>query len=173
MGRFDELMQLDTKQTAPAPPPVSAFPKLPSQTKKTFEQTKQQATPTHKKRDTMIPRYRDTTIPRHHETRVSSNHDTAVSSVDDEMIEEVRQAVRQVGKEPATQRLSLEEKQAIRSIEFTYGQRGIITSGNEILRIATNYMLQDYKKKRGAEHLGTSHQEPQFMIPLVIGPELR
>ncbi len=146
MGRFDELMQLDTKQTAPAPPPVSALPKLPSQTKKTNEQTEQQATPTQKQGNTTVLRYRDTTIPRNRGTKVSGNHDTAVSSVDDEMIEEVRKAVRQVGKEPATQRLSLEEKQALRSIEFTYGKRGIITSGNEILRIATNYMLQDYQK---------------------------
>ncbi len=69
-----------------------------------------------------------------------------VSQGDNGMIEEVRRAVKQVGKEPATQRLTLEEKQTLRSIEFTYGQQGIITSGNEILRIATNYILQDYQK---------------------------
>ena len=79
----------------------------------------------------MTPRYRDTTIPKHHDTEVPSNHDTVVSPGDDGMIEEVRRAVKQVGKEPATQRLTLEEKQTLRSIEFTYGQQGIITSGND------------------------------------------
>jgi hypothetical protein len=102
--------------------------------------------PRGKTNDTVIPRYHDTTIPKHHDTEAPSNHDTAVSPGDDGMIEEVRRAVKQVGKEPATQRLTLEEKQTLRSIEFTYGQQGIVTSGNEILRIATNYILRDYQK---------------------------
>ena len=106
----------------------------------------EQNEPRGKTNDTVIPRYHDTTIPKHHDTTVSSNHDTMVSPGDDGMIEEVRRAVKQVGKEPATQRLTLEEKQTLRSIEFTYGQQGIITSGNEILRIATNYILRDYQK---------------------------
>ena len=105
----------------------------------------EQNKPRGKTNDTMIPWYHDTTIPKHHDTTVSSNHDTTVSQ-GDEMIEAVRRAVKQVGKEPATQRLTLEEKQTLRSIEFTYGQQGIITSGNEILRIATNYILLDYRK---------------------------
>lgn len=106
----------------------------------------EQNKPTDKTNDTVIPRYHDTMIPQHHDTVVLSNHDTLVSQGDDGMIEEVRKAVKQVGKEPATQRLTLEEKQTLRSIEFTYGQQGIITSGNEILRIATNYILLDYQK---------------------------
>ncbi len=106
----------------------------------------EQNKPRGKTTDTVIPRYHDTTIPKHHDTTVSSNHDTMVSQGDDGIIEEVRRAVKQVGKEPATQRLTLEEKQTLRSIEFTYGQQGIITSGNEILRIATNYILRDYQK---------------------------
>src|SRR5579864_5101204 len=106
----------------------------------------EQNKPRGKTNDTVIPRYHDTTIPEHHDTTVPSNHDTMVSPGDDGMIEEVRRAVKQVGKEPATQRLTLEEKQTLRSIEFTYGQQGFITSGNEILRIATNYILRDYQK---------------------------
>src|SRR5579864_4687425 len=106
----------------------------------------EQKEPRSKTNDTVIPRYHDTTIPKHHDTAVPNNHDTTVSPGDDGMIEEVRRAVKQVGKEPATQRLTLEEKQTLRSIEFTYGQQGFITSGNEILRIATNYILRDYQK---------------------------
>ncbi len=62
------------------------------------------------------------------------------------MLEEVRKAVKQVGKEAATQRLTLEEKQLLADIEYSYKRQGIRTSGNEIMRIATNYMIRDYRK---------------------------
>ncbi len=96
------------------------------------------------------PKTHDTVIPRYHETNVDttipSNHDTMVPTTEDEMLEAVRKAVKQVGKEAATQRLTLEEKNALKAIEFTYGQQGIITSGNEIIRIGMNYALKDYQK---------------------------
>ena len=60
------------------------------------------------------------------------------------MIEAVRKAVKHIGKEPATQRLTLEEKQALDEIEYRYKRQGIKTSGNEIIRIATNYLVRDY-----------------------------
>ncbi len=88
------------------------------------------------------PRYQDTNI----DTMIPSNHDTMIPINEEDMIEEVRKAVKQIGKEPATQRLTLEEKKALRAIEFTYGQQGIMTSGNEIMRIATNYIVRDYQK---------------------------
>src|SRR6266487_3935708 len=65
---------------------------------------------------------------------VSRYRDTVIPVSEEGMIEAVRKAVKQTGKEPATQRLTLEEKQALRSIEFTYAQQGIMTSGNEIIR---------------------------------------
>ncbi len=83
--------------------------------------------------DTMV----DTTIPRHRDTTVPS---------EDELLEAVRRAVKQIGKEAATQRLTLEEKKALRAIEFTYAQQGIMTSSNEIIRIGMNYLLQDYQR---------------------------
>jgi hypothetical protein len=30
-------------------------------------------------------------------------------------------------------------------IEYTYRRQGIRTSGNEIIRIATNYLIEEYK----------------------------
>ena len=62
------------------------------------------------------------------------------------MIEAVRKAVKQIGKEPATQRLTLAEKQALDEIEYRYKRQGIKTSGNEIIRIATNYLVRDYRQ---------------------------
>src|SRR6266699_2791529 len=84
--------------------------------------------------DAVIPRYPETS----HGTMIPSNHDTTVPVSDEGMIEAVRKAVKQIGKEPATQRLTLEEKQALDDIEYSYKRQGIKTSGNEILRIATN-----------------------------------
>ncbi len=69
-----------------------------------------------------------------------------IPATDEEVLETVRKAVKQIGKEPATQRLTLEEKKALRAIEFTYAQQGIMTSGNEIIRIGMNFILQDFQK---------------------------
>ena len=77
---------------------------------------------------------------------IPRNHDTTLSLSEDEILEAVRKAVKQVGKEAATQRLTLEEKQALADIEYSYQRQGIRTSGNEIMRIATNYIIRDYRK---------------------------
>jgi hypothetical protein len=92
--------------------------------------------------DTVIPRYHDTK----HDTTISRHHDTMKPSSEEELLEAVRKAVKQVGKEAATQRLTLEEKQALADIEYSYKRQGIKTSGNEIMRIATNYIVKDYLK---------------------------
>jgi hypothetical protein len=83
---------------------------------------------------TTQPRYRDTTTPRHHDTTVSS------------MVEAVRRAVKQVGKEAATHRFTAEEKRVIADIIYTYGRHGYKTSENEIARIAINWLLWDYEQ---------------------------
>jgi len=92
--------------------------------------------------DTVIPRHHDTK----HDTTVSINHDTMTSMDEEDILETVRKAVKQVGKEAATQRLTLEEKQALADIEYSYKRQGMKTSGNEIMRIATNYIVKDYQK---------------------------
>jgi len=91
--------------------------------------------------DTTTPRYHDTK----HDTMIPSNHDTVASVEETDILEGVRKAVRQFGKEPATQRLTLEEKQALADIEYSYKRQGIRTSGNEIIRIAANYIVREYQ----------------------------
>jgi hypothetical protein len=88
----------------------------------------------------------DTMVSRYHETMIPSNRDTTIPLSEEDMIEAVRKAVKQIGKEPATQRLTLEEKQALDDIEYSYKRQGIKTSGNEIIRIATNYIVRDYQE---------------------------
>src|SRR5438094_8198837 len=88
--------------------------KTPSPTPLPYEHPQEQ----HNTPDTVIPRHHDTKV----DTTIPSNRDTAIPQTEDEMLEAVRKAVKQIGKEPATQRLTLEEKQALRAIEYTYEQ---------------------------------------------------
>src|ERR1700730_11053917 len=88
----------------------------------------------------------DTVIPRHHEPMIPTTHDTMIPKGEDEVIEAVRKAVKHIGKEGATQRLTLEEKQALADIEYSYKRQGMRTSGNEIIRIALNCAVEDYRK---------------------------
>src|SRR5258708_24145 len=64
--------------------------------------------------DTVIPRHHDTMTPRYHDTTIP------VDSSEGEMVEHVRKIVKQVGKEPATQRLTMNEKQDLAEIEYIY-----------------------------------------------------
>jgi hypothetical protein len=91
--------------------------------------------------DTVIPRYHETM----NDTMIPSNHDAMVPKKEDEVLETVRKAVKQLGREPATQRLTIEEKQALRDIEYTYSSQSIQTSSNEIIRISLNFVLADYR----------------------------
>lgn len=80
----------------------------------------------------MTPRHRDTTRP-------------AVPS-DRARVEAIRKAVRQLGKEDATYRFTLEEKKGLAGIVYTYQSTGIKTSQNEITRIGVNWLLEDYRE---------------------------
>ena len=80
----------------------------------------------------MTPRHRDTTTPSRQE--------------DEAVVETIRKAVRQLGKEDATYRFTAEEKKALADIVYSYGSGGIRTSQNEITRIAINWLLEDYRE---------------------------
>ena len=60
--------------------------------------------------------------------------------------------MKQIGKEAATHRFTLDEKNQLADIEYTYKRQGIRTSENEITRIAINYFIEDYRKN-GEESL--------------------
>jgi PBP1b-binding outer membrane lipoprotein LpoB len=88
----------------------------------------------------------DTMIPRHHATTVSGNHATTTLLQDTDIFEVVRKAVKQIGKEAATHRFTLEEKNLLTDIEYTYKRGGVRTSENEITRIAINYIIEEYRQ---------------------------
>src|SRR5512147_838163 len=102
------------------------------------------------KQETAKPPKPDTVIPRHHDTAAStmppSNQDTTGAHAEDDILDVVRRAVRQIGKEAATHRFTLDEKTSLADIEYTYRRHGIRTSENEITRIAINYFIEDYRK---------------------------
>ncbi len=125
---------------SPTPQPVVDEPK-PKEIKEPFQAPQKEVS-----NDTMIPRYHDTVKPLH--------HDTTVPFAEEDMIEVIRKAVKQIGKEPATQRLTLEEKQQLKDIEYAYGRQGIKTTGNEIIRIATNFIVLDFQKNGENSILG-------------------
>ena len=87
----------------------------------------------------------DTVIPRHHDTMQPRNHEITTPAEDETIEEKVRKAVKQMGKEAATHRFTLDEKNALADIEYRYKRQGIRTSENEITRIAMNYFVEDYK----------------------------
>jgi hypothetical protein len=96
------------------------------------------------------PQATDTMIPRHHDTTVSTmqprHHDTTIPQDEDDILDVVRKAVKQIGKEAATHRFTIDEKNLLADIEYTYKRQGLRTSENEITRIAINYFIQDYRK---------------------------
>ncbi len=80
----------------------------------------------------------DTTMPRH--------RGAMTPDIDETMVETIRRAVRVVGKESATHRITKEERDLLAEIIYTYGRQGIRTSVNEIARIGINYLCRDYQE---------------------------
>lgn len=71
---------------------------------------------------------------------------TAVSPLTEqaERIETIRKAVKQLGKEATFSRLTEDEKRSLGEVVYTYKRSGIRTSENEVVRIAVNWLLEDY-----------------------------
>jgi hypothetical protein len=82
----------------------------------------------------------------HRGVTTPSNHATTVSRYHDAIIETVRKAVKELGKEAATHRFTIEEKKAVADIIYAYKNQGTRTSENEITRIAVNFIVDDYRE---------------------------
>ena len=103
---------------------------------------------TNRKKKTLLSkkvRNRDVMTSRNHEVTMSLHHDVIPPGSED-IISQLRSIVKQIGKEPTTCRLTTEEKNLLKDVEYEYRKRGITTSGNEILRIAMNFLVDDYKE---------------------------
>ena len=98
---------------------------------------------------------RDTVVSRHHDTKTPQTSTTppppsAASPLPyaQQTIEKLRTAVKQLGKEAATHRFTVEEKRALKTIAYEYANKDIVTSENEITRIAVNFLLDDYRMNK-------------------------
>jgi hypothetical protein len=120
-------------KSVPAEPIVTANPEKPKKEKVT------------KIKESMVSSNHDTVIPRHHGTMTPRYHDTTTPNIHGVTIELVRKAVKEFGKEAATHRFTEAEKKEIADLIYTYKNRGIKTSENEIARIAVNFVVEDYK----------------------------
>ena len=92
------------------------------------------------------PAKQSTTQPANRESVGLRAHETAVARDDAGLVETVRKAVRQLGKEESSYRFTAEEKQALADIVYTYGAAGIRTTQNEITRIGINSLVEDYRR---------------------------
>ncbi len=63
------------------------------------------------------------------------------------VVAQIQRSVQQVGSKPITGRLTAEEKQALDEFLYTIKQAGIITSGNEVARIALQLVIEDYRRR--------------------------
>jgi uncharacterized protein YaaQ len=75
-----------------------------------------------------------------------SNHASMQTGMQESIIEIIRKAVKDAGKESATYRFTPEEKKALLELTFTYKVQGFKTSENELTRIAINFILEDHKQ---------------------------
>jgi hypothetical protein len=149
---YDKLLQktmAESQQTREPEKPVSPpehelTSEKPNSTIDTPAKTTSMAPKTTQKK-TEQPK-RDTSTPRYHDTMIPINQDTTIPLNEEDIIERVRRSVKRIGKEAATHRCTLEERQALDDIEYQYKRLGIRTSGNEITRIAVNYIVEDYQK---------------------------
>jgi hypothetical protein len=130
---------------SPAPEPAGEEEQLPAKNDTDSARTDQLSpiakpakSKTTKETKPKQPRYRDTMQPSNHETVVSRYHDT--------IIQEVRKAVKELGKEAATHRFTDSEKKEIMDMIYAYKRQGIRTSENEITRIGVNFLIEDYKE---------------------------
>lgn len=89
----------------------------------------------------------DETVPKpkaRRPTRPRSTTTTNTSGDQVELIELIRKNVKPVGKEAAFCRFTPEEKSALGDVVYTYKRNGIRTSENEIVRVAVNWLIENY-----------------------------
>jgi len=88
---------------------------------------------------------KDTAAPSIQSTINASNNASMHALLQDGMIETIRKAVKDVGKDSATYRFTPEEKKALLELGFSFKMQGYKTSENELVRIAINFILEDQR----------------------------
>jgi hypothetical protein len=129
------FVPMQPKVEAPTPPPAEP----------PVQKVEPVKTEKPRRKQTIKTSNHDTVIPRHHDTMTPSNQDSMPPEIHGVAIDLIRKAVRELGKEAATHRFTVTEKKELADLIYTYKNRGIKTSENEIARIAVNFIVEDYK----------------------------
>jgi hypothetical protein len=78
--------------------------------------------------------------------RLLASKHASILSLSAENLESIRKIVKNPGKEDVLYiRLSKEEKDKLADVSYTYKRQGIRTSDNELVRVAINALIEDYK----------------------------
>jgi hypothetical protein len=133
----------DSPFFAPSPPKVE--PVTPPSVDPPAETAEPVKVEKPKRKKVVIPSNHDTVIPRHHDTMPASNQESMQPQIHGVVIDLIRKAVKEVGKEAATHRFTITEKKELADLIYTYKNRGIKTTENEIARISVNFIVEDYK----------------------------
>ena len=123
------------KQKAAPPSPVSQE-KKPSKPKPTGQKNQLETT--------AVPQV-PVDVNNEKASKNDSSQDSELASYQASTIERIRKIVKDGGREVTFTRLSHEEKQQMKDLIYTYGRLGIKTTENDIVRIALNYILEDYQ----------------------------
>ena len=149
--------RIEQSQEASQTPPKSTDPQSQSIDKKEHQQT--QKDPSRARVSDQSPtlpisessqQEKSTT---HIASTLSSKQDSMIDSnqaltlsLPPDAFEAIRKIVKNPGKEEVLYvRLSKEEKDRLADISYTYKRQGIRTSDNEVVRVAINALLEDYR----------------------------
>lgn len=136
------------KLTALASPPGPSldqklFTPTPSSSDEAASATEQP--PARTRRDTKVASNQATKT----EVQQPGDHATIPGSNQNALLETIRLAVKELGREAGTHRYTSGEKRALEELVYEYHRKGVRTSGNEIIRIALNYLLEDHRLNGG------------------------
>jgi hypothetical protein len=78
--------------------------------------------------------------------RLQASKHASMLALSQDTLESIRKIVKNPGKEDVLYvRLSKEEKDKLADVSYTYKRQGMRTSDNEVVRVAINALLEDYK----------------------------
>ena len=137
-----------TESEAAAAEPAAAPQSAPVQQRRARPKTRADATPPEDQSEGSDPsaRHPASEGAGHTGTATPRYRGAMTPDIQEAMVETIRLAVRIVGKESATHRITKEERDLLAEIIYTYGRQGIRTSVNEIARIGINYLCRDYQE---------------------------
>jgi hypothetical protein len=139
--------QEDSKTALPTPTSEqSPVQELQETNIRNLENTKPTEQPSPKNNDAMEATMQPPINASKHANMQASNNASMLASNQESIVETIRKAVRNIGRDTATFRFTPEEKKAILELSFSYKLQGYKINENQLIRIAVNFLLDDHKQ---------------------------